>query len=77
MGFKVFGKKDGKRTVSDNPDKRKFFQKLTQVPSQKAQSLDSYGIRKQEIPIVGFKVKSGKHPFPQKRLRKRKLYPIR
>ena len=74
MGFKIFGKKDGKRTVSDNPEngdtKVTEAAKVIQEQSKKAQSLDSYGIQRQETHIVGFKVKLVAHPFLRKRLRK-------
>ena len=85
MGFKIFGKKDGKRTVSDNPESgdAKVTEAAKVLPEVDPGTVSKGTIirflwdPKTGIPFVGFKVKSVKHPFPQKRLRKRKLYPIR
>ena len=78
MGFKIFGKKNGKRTVSDKPENgdtkvteaTKILPDEVPEAAKKALSLDSYGIQKQETHIVGFKVKLVAHPFLIKRLRK-------
>ena len=78
MGFKIFGKKDGKRIVSDKPENgdTKVTEATNILPdddprqSKKAPSSDSYGFQKQEMLTVGSKAKLKKHPSLKRKLRK-------
>ena len=77
MGFKIFGKKNGKRTVSDKPENgdTKVTEATKLLPDEdpearKALSSDSYGIRKQETLTVGSKVKLEAHPSLKQKVKK-------